>query len=108
MSTAVTEAERRLIEAALAWRKLHGPALYIHAMTNLAKCAEVVLEERSHRNPLSSQAQPTDHDITLPIDSETFADHQQPKVSTQHGIPEIPEDTKGGPMNAKANVPKSS
>lgn len=39
----------------------------------------------------------------MPNDSETLAEHQQPKVTSHHGIPEVPGETdeeKGGPMDA--------
>ena len=44
----MTEAERTLIEAALAWRRLHGPATAMtsSAMTEVAHSAEDVIRER--------------------------------------------------------------
>lgn len=48
-----------------------------------------------HRNPQPSPVQLAENDITLPNDSETLAEHQQPKVHLHHDIPEV----KGGDMD---------
>ncbi len=45
----MTEAEEQLIEAALAWRRIHGPATQMTsaAMTEVATWSERVIRERN-------------------------------------------------------------
>lgn len=59
----MTNAENALIVAALAWRRLHGPAtpMTSSAMTLVAHCCEEVIRERNRANqtnesPLSNAA----------------------------------------------------